>query len=80
MTRKVLSRLPAASWMMRACGCGTASSAEFSIASSGTLIEGAHFGPSAFESSIDHCDSQARSVEKRPMPTGPVLAVSGLPR
>ena len=65
--------------MMRACGCGTASSAEFSIASSGTLIDAAHFGPSAFESSIDHCESHARSVEKRPRPIGPLFAVSGLP-
>ena len=66
--------------MMRACGCGTASSAEFSIASSGTVIDFAERGPSAFESSTDHCESQARSVEKRPIPTGPVFAVSGLPR
>src|SRR5688572_33364714 len=65
--------------MIRACGCGTASSAEFSIASNGTLMEAAHFGPSALESSTDHCDSHARRVEKRPIPTGPVLAVSGLP-
>ena len=64
--------------MIFVCGWGTASSAEFSTARSGTVTDAAERGPSALDSS-DHCESQARSVEKRPSPTGPVLAVSGLP-
>ena len=49
------------------------------MASSGTDTSFAQRGPSALESSGDHCDSHARSVEKRASPIGPVLAVSGWP-
>ena len=64
----ILSALALAAKIRRVCGCGTASSAEFSIASSGTRMRAAHFSPCAWVSSTDHCDSHARSVEKRPMP------------
>jgi hypothetical protein len=49
------------------------------MASIGTETSLAQRGPSALESSGDHCDSHARSVEKRARPIGPVLAVSGAP-
>ena len=58
----VLSTLPAASWMRRVCDAGTASSAEFSIASSGTDTWGTQRSPCAFVWSTDHCDIHARSV------------------
>src|SRR5689334_7882414 len=75
----VLSLLAAAAWILPVWGCGTASSAVFSIARNGTVMLEALFTPCARVSSIDHCDSHERSIEKRARPTGPVLAVSGLP-
>ena len=56
--------------MIPVCDCGTASSAEFSIASIGMETSAAQRGPSALESSGDHCDNHARSVEKRASPIG----------
>ena len=49
------------------------------MASSGTLMPAADFSPCALVWSIDHCDSHARRVEKRAMPTGPLFAVYGGP-
>jgi hypothetical protein len=50
------------------------------MTSIGAEIRAAHASPSARESSIDHWESQERSVQNRASPTGPVFTVSGLPR
>src|SRR6218665_3055998 len=74
-----LSVALAASNTWRTWGCGTASSALCSMARNGTVRDFAQVTPSALLSSGDHWDNQARSVEKRAMPTGPLFTVSGMP-
>src|SRR6218665_1081414 len=74
-----LSVALAASNTWRTWDCGTASSALCSMARNGTVSDFAQVTPSALLSSGDHWDNQARSVEKRAMPTGPLFTASGIP-
>ena len=72
-----LSVLGQASKKRPVCSWGTASSAVFSMASTGTVICLAARSARARVSSGDHCESQPVNVETRAMPAGLVLASSG---
>ena len=65
MTCLVLSALPAAAKISGRLAAGQASSAEFSITISCTVIDAAALAPLTFESKIDHCDNHERRVEYR---------------